>query len=259
MSALEAIHFGIDLAGARGGCTLAGLDQHLGIAVLEQASAADVMEVLASQPRAVVAVNGPVRPNLGLMMDGPFRKALSPAPRPGSWTDCRVAEYDLWQRGLRVARTPAEADRCPAWKRRGFSLYQDLLAQGFGWFSGRPGTGAARRIMETDPLVCYAALLERLPFRKKSLEGRIQRQLVLYTHRVDLPNPLRIFEEFTRYRLLQGILPLDDLLNQSQLDALSAAYAASIAAQKPDQVTMVGDPAEGQVLAPVRPLLARYD
>ena len=91
-----------------------------------------------------------------------------------------------------------------------------------------------------------------------SLEGRLQRQLALHERRVAVYDPMRIFEEFTRFRLLSGILPLGDLHSPGELDALVAAYTAWLAAKQPGSVTLLGDPDEGQVILPVAELKGRY-
>jgi hypothetical protein len=67
-----------------------------------------------------------------------------------------------------------------------------------------------------------------------------------------------LFEEITRHRLLKGILPLEPLYSAGELDALAAAYTAWLAALHPDQVTLLGDPQEGQVVLPGAELKFRY-
>jgi predicted RNase H-like nuclease len=108
------------------------------------------------------------------------------------------------------------------------------------------------------PYAAYAALLEVLPFPKYALEGRLQRQLVLYEHKVRLPDPMLVFEEITRFRLLKGILSLDQLYHAGELDALAAAYTAWMAANHAEQVSLLGDAQEGQIVLPVAKLKPRY-
>jgi predicted RNase H-like nuclease len=69
---------------------------------------------------------------------------------------------------------------------------------------------------------------------------------------------MRFFEEITRHRLLQGILPTQDLYTPGELDALVAAFTAWKAATYPDQVTLLGDPQEGQMVLPVVELKRRF-
>ena len=67
-----------------------------------------------------------------------------------------------------------------------------------------------------------------------------------------------IFEEITRHRLLQGILPIEDLYQVEELDAMVAAFTAWKAGTQPDQVSMLGDSMEGQVVIPTPDILSRY-
>jgi predicted RNase H-like nuclease len=101
-------------------------------------------------------------------------------------------------------------------------------------------------------------LLERIPLPKRSLEGRLQRQLALHSRTMAVPDPMRIFEEITRFRLMQGILPLEKLHTYHELEALVAAYTAWAAAKKPDEVTLLGDTEEGQIVLPAAALKLKY-
>jgi predicted RNase H-like nuclease len=112
--------------------------------------------------------------------------------------------------------------------------------------------------MEVYPHACFAALLGRLPFPKHTLEGRLQRQLALFDCKIKVSDPMLVFEEITRHRLLQGILPLEELYGPEELDAMVAAYTAWIAGMQPDQVSRLGDPEEGYLVLPVPELRDRY-
>jgi hypothetical protein len=139
--------------------------------------------------------------------------------------------------------------------RMGFSLHQKLENSGYCPY---PGGEADLQRLEVYPHACYTALLGTPPFPKYSLEGRIQRQLVLREQEVPVPDPMRLFEEITRHKLLQGRLPLDDLYSAAELDALIAAYTAWAAANRPTEITLLGHPEEGQMVLPVPELKPRY-
>jgi hypothetical protein len=194
------------------------------------------------------------------MAEAAFRDALHTRPKPGRWDRWRVAEYELRLRRIKVNRTPESAARAPGWMQAGFSVYKALEASGFRDFvaDGAPGeeTGRDRMFIETYPHAAFTTLLKRIPFAKTGLEGRIQRQLVLYVNGVNLPDPMQVFEEITRYRILNSELVLDDLLEPTQLDALIAAYTAWSTAK--GVFTMIGHPEEGQVVLPVAELLPHY-
>ena len=137
----------------------------------------------------------------------------------------------------------------------GFILHNRSGKLGYEVF---PSTDSQHQSIEIYPHACFATLLDVIPLPKHSLEGRIQRQLALYDQNINLPDPMRLFEEITRHRLLQGILPVDELYSPGELDALVGAYTAWLAATKPDQITLLGDPNEGQIALPVHELKARY-
>ena len=86
----------------------------------------------------------------------------------------------------------------------------------------------------------------------------MQRQLALHDQKVRVSDPMDFFEEITRFRLLHGILPLNELHTAGELDALIAAYTAWKAATQPEGVLLLGDAEEGQVLLPVAELKAKY-
>jgi hypothetical protein len=80
----------------------------------------------------------------------------------------------------------------------------------------------------------------------------------MYLHELKIPNPMYIFEEITRHRLLQGILPLENLYTPNELDALVAAYTAWVAATHPENITRVGDGEEGHIVLPVAEVKTHY-
>ena len=69
---------------------------------------------------------------------------------------------------------------------------------------------------------------------------------------------MRIFDEITRHRMLKGVLSLENLYQTEELEALVSAFTAQKAATQPDQVMLVGDPAEGQLTLPVPALKTHY-
>ena len=235
--------------------TYAALDAERRLLALAQGDLAEVVAFCGGQRRAVVALAAPIRPSRGLLQQPAYRDALEAPLRPGRWQEGRVAEFLLRRHNLRMLPTPADPARAPSWMRIGFRLYSQLLQMGYHPY---PAEESPHQVLETYPYAAFAALLGHLPFRKNTLEGRIQRQLVLQEQGLDLPNPLRIFEEFTRHRFLSGVLPTEGLFTPPELDALVAAWTAWKAATSPDEVTALGDPTEGQIVLPVAALRPRY-
>ena len=253
---------GIDIPGARRPLTYAALDADLNLIALADGNEDDVLAFVNGQDRAFVSVNNPRSTNQGYMASESFRSALNPRPKPGRWNKWRVAEYLLRQTRIKVQRTPHEVENAPIWMQKGFGIYNSLAKAGFEAYSQgfvpteAHNKGDGRFSVECYPHAAYTALLERIPFNKNSLEGRIQRQLVLFVNDVEVPNPMQIFEEITRYRLLQGELLLDDLYEPTQLDALVGAFTAYMASK--GEVSLLGHPLEGQIVVPVQPMLQKY-
>ncbi len=233
----------------------AALDRDLSLVSLGDGDMEEVAAFMAGQESAVVAICGPQRPNQGLMKLDQVRASLDPVPRPGRWRGFRVAEYQLYQRKIRTPRTRAQVENCPSWMQISIKMYERLTSLGYRPY---PSPDEPRQIMEVYPYAAYAVLLECLPFPKASLEGRLQRQLKLHDRGLEIPDPMRVFEEITRHRIMQGFLPLDGLYSAHELDALIAAYTAWTANMHPERVTVLGDPEEGQIVLPVRGLKTAY-
>lgn len=257
---VDTTFIGIDIPSVRRPLTYAAIDADQDLVGLGQGDVDDVLSFVAGQRRAFVAVNNPRRVSQGYMAEEAFRERLHTRPKPGRWDRWRVAEYELRLRRIKVRRTPREPAKAPGWMQIGFKIYRALETSGFADFRPPAGSDGAplpdRVMIETYAHAAFTTLLKRLPFARTGLEGRIQRQLVLYVNGVNVPNPMTVFEEITRYRLLNSELVLDDLLEPTQLDALAGAYTAWSAAR--GVCSLVGHPEEGQVVLPVAELLPHY-
>jgi len=246
---------GIDPTAGKNPFVYAAIDHQKDLLALGEGDLDTILAFVAGQQQAVVAINAPSQPNRGFMEEDFFREKLKPQPRPGRWLGYRVAEYILVQCGIKIPRTPAKGEPSPGWMEMGFVTYQRLSQLGFVNYTG---DDSPLQMLEVYPHGAYTALLDRIPFQKKALEGRIQRQLVLYENDLNVPDPMRMFEEITRHKLLQGVLPFDQLYSSEELDALVAALTAYIAATKPESITLVGERTEGQVIFPVPSLKKMY-
>ena len=100
---------------------------------------------------------------------------------------------------------------------------------------------AEKQIIETNPQHCFRAFIGQTPLSRRTLEGRLQRSAVLYEQGLQITDPVDIFEEVTRYRLVQGILPLENIYSSKELDVIVAAYVAWLAINRPGQIVLKGD------------------
>lgn len=246
---------GIDPTAGQRPFSYAAIDIDLKLLALGAGDIDEVLAFAAGQRQAYIAVSAPSRPNCGMMGQDDVRLRLTPQPRPGRWNNFRVAEYQLRQHNIYCPNTSAREEDCPNWMQMGFNLYRRLEKLGYQPY---PLEQSPRQWLEVYPHACYTALLGLVPFQKSTLEGKIQRQLVLFDQGLNVSDPMRIFEEITRHRILQGILPEKELYSPGELDALVSAYTAWKAANHPEETISLGEPGEGMVIIPVRELKNSY-
>lgn len=254
MNLNDSVYIGIDPASGNKDFSYAVLDGNLNLVALADADLEELAAFLAKQESAFVAINAPSGINRGLVK----RKLEEEQSAPGHalrGVDIRLAEYELRERGIALTGTPSREEFCPAWMQAGFGLYRNLSGLGFKPYYA---DGAHTQVLETQPHACFCVLVDGILFPKSTLEGRLQRQLVLYDRGLRINDAMGFFEEITRFKLMRGFLPTDILYSPEQLDVLVAAYTAWLAANRPDEVTRVGDRSEGQVILPVRELKSKY-
>jgi hypothetical protein len=233
--------------------TYAALDKDLNLLALADGEMDEVTAFIAGQSSATVAVNAPAGVNRGLVREMTKRKMLTPYQIRR--TDLRLAEDELREHGITVIKTPASADACPAWMQAGFELYRKLGKMGFQKYPDKDSTCL---VLETNSHACHCVMAGQVPLARLSLEGRLQRQIVLYEQGLRIKDPMDFFEEITRYKLSRGIWPMELLYLPDQLDALAAANTAWLAAQKQEDTFMIGDVKEGTMVLPGRELKEKY-
>ena len=126
--------------------------------------------------------------------------------------------------------------------KHGQEMYADLkrkfIQAGFKPFSHK---SSPKQSMETNAQDCFHALSGHKLFPRRALEGRLQRSAILYEQGLQITDPVDMFEEITRYKLIQGILPLEKLPSANELDALVAAYLAWLSINRPGQTVPKGE------------------
>jgi len=254
MDSNNSIYIGIDPTSGDKDFGYAVLDNSLNLIALTEADMEELVEFLGEWDAVIAAVNAPTRINQGVVKKK-LTDARSGPGRAVRGTDIRLAEYELRERGISVAGTPSREEYCPAWMQLGFTLYQQLSQIGFKPF---PANGVGCQVLETHPFACFCALAESIPFPKPTLEGRLQRQLILNDKGLRITDGMTFFEEITRFKLIRGILPQDVLYTPEQLDVLVAAYTAWLVVNHPKEVTGVGDNDEGQIILPTVDLKEMY-
>lgn len=253
MNSSDPLYIGIDPTAGRKPYTFAVLNAECNLVNSSCGEMNEIMELVEGQSTVTIAVNGPRKPNLGLVRKEMEQNGLLPGQLRG--TNLRKVEFFLREKGIPINATPSQTDQCPEWIRSCFDLYLALEKMDFQPF---PTSGASKQILETHSHASFCAMLKQQPLSKPTLEGRLQRQLTLYENKVGIKDPMQFFEEITSYHLLQGILPLEAIYPPEQLDALVAAYTAFLAAREPKKVLVVGDKDEGLIVLPVSELLDKY-
>ena len=249
----DTTYVGIDPTSSRKTFTYAALDRDLNLIALADGEMEEVLSFLAAQKSATVAVNAPAGVNRGLVRAKIKKEMLTKQQVRGA--EYRIAEFILREHGIAVSGTPATATACPAWMKIGFELYRKLGKLGFKKF---PDAESPHQILETHPQAGFCVLLNDTPLPKPTIEGRLQRQLLLYEQGLRVKDPMDFFEEITRHKMLKGIWPVELLYQPEQLDALVAAFTAWSAVHKPGQVVSIGDEKEGTIVLPARELKEKY-
>jgi len=247
----ETTCIGIDISTGRHPVTFLAIDHDCRLLAQGNGQIDDVLAFCAGQSAARVAINAPSQTNHKVMARQEVRLSLFPDLSPGRWTHLRLAEFALHEAGISIPRTGETEKECPSWMRLGFKVYHHL--QEFG-YQPYPGGGEAdRQWLETQSDAAYWSLMNHVvPFTGKTLEGRLQRQLVLHEAGLPVSDAMRFFEELTRYRLLHGILPLENIYTPEELNAWAAAYTAWCSINRPESLIQFGDQEEGIIFLPIR-------
>ena len=126
--------------------------------------------------------------------------------------------------------------------RQAKEIYKDfresIMQAGFKPYSTKNGS---KQFVETNAQECFRELIGKKPLPRRTLEGRLQRSAVLYEQGLLITDPVDVFEEITRYKLVQGILPLEDIYSSKELDAIVVAYVAWLAINRPGQIALQGE------------------
>ncbi|MBM3125718.1 MAG: DUF429 domain-containing protein [Chloroflexi bacterium] len=249
----KALFIGIDPASILDSPVYSCLDTELNVLKLGGGTLDEILSGIQEADTITIAINAPAKPNRGLVKNLLTRRSKESHQIRGS--DIRLCEFELRERGIVISGTPSNEELCPPWMQTGFALFNKLERSGY---SNMDSMSSRNRVMETNPHACFCVMTGRVPFFKTALEGRLQRQLVLYERGVRIKDPMEFFEEVTRYKIIHGNLPMELLYSAEQLDVIVAAYTAWVAAQKPEKLKAVGDPSEGRIYLPEIDLKEKY-
>jgi hypothetical protein len=103
-------------------------------------------------------------------------------------------------------------------------------------FSSASEEGDTKRWFETDAQECFREWIGQSPLSRRILEGRLQRSLILYEHGLRIKDPMDVFDEITRFKLIHGTFRIENVYAAKELDALMVAHLAWMSVNRPDQV-----------------------
>jgi hypothetical protein len=231
---------GVDTVAGRKPFTYVALDPRCNLLAVGKGDVVDVLSFAAGQASALIALSPPSR--VKAWKRAQPETSLVPL---GRFLGQPQLELDLIQES---GAPPAAPAGMPGWLRACFTLAGQL--QSIGYCAFQSSQDAPRQWLETQAEAGFHAMLGLPPFPYGTLEGRIQRQLVLSNQELGVPDAMEFFEEITRYKLLHGVLPADNVLPQPELDAWMAAYVAWLACHEVDKLHVHGSAQEGLVYLP---------
>ncbi len=211
-----AIYLGVDTAGSPKPFSYVALDGECRLLVLGQGRLKDLLAFIAGQSAAIVAINAPPPGRAGA--DG--QESLFPldaaARHPGGEAEATVRA--AWAGGDGAKASPR--------LRNAAAVYGYLDELGFRLY---PAEEAPRQVLETDGEAAYRVWVEKQLYPARTLEGRMQRQMILAQQRLPVSDPMDFLEEVTPRKLAHGLLPLERISAAGELQAWMAAYVAWLA------------------------------
>ena len=240
------VYMGVDPSQRYKPYVYAALDSSRRIVALGSGPLREIQSYTAGLGSAIITINGPQFTNQGLLTEANRGQKLFELESVKD-ENIRLVEASIAAEGVRATRTPAHENDCMMWIKRGFKLYARLQKLGYSQY---PNSGD-RLYCESMSEAVFSRLIGGAPlFEQGTLEGRLQRQLILFEQKVVLNDAMSFFEEVTRFRLLHGVLPMDDIYQSGELNALACAYLAWLLAHKLDQTEMLGEDREGRIFLP---------
>lgn len=232
-------YIGIDMQAVQKPYFYAALEGDLQIIATGHGRVADVLAYLSGQSSALVAVNGPIcaqRSTGDCLQDGLFDLS---EPQ-GKYVPLRTGEAQLISRGFTYSVPGKTVERS-------LDLVSRLREMNYTIFGE---TDATRAFLETQcDAACWLSTGHK-PYDAHTLEGRLQRQLLLCEFGLPLQDPMVFLEEFTRHRLRTSQVPMEQVIPAHELRALMAAAIAWLVDIRPEVVERLGNTGNGEIFLP---------
>lgn len=197
----------------------------------------DVLSYLAGLSSALVAVNGPVctrESDREVRQSGLFDQA-SPADESAG---ARTGDMELASRGFTYSISGKTEERSIALasglRELGYTLHGEIHSD--------------KVYLETNCDAAFWLATGRMPYDARSLEGCLQRQLILCEMGIHLKDPMDFLEEFTRHRLRTSQIPMEQILPGYELRAMMAAATVWLVDNFPENVEHIGKAGAGEII-----------
>jgi hypothetical protein len=238
-------YIGIDVQAAQKPYYYTALDENLEEIACGHGRLADVLAYLAGQSSALVAINGPVWvPQTETVFS---QAGLFGGEQSSGFGSHRGVDIELISRGYQVIPVPPAGKKAPVWMERSLELALEVKQLGYSMVDGLHSN---HEFFETNTDAAYQLITGSPPYDSRSLEGRLQRQLLLYEFGFLLKDPMVFLEEFTRYRLRTSNVPLNQIGVAHELRAMMAAATAWLVDNRPETLEHIGQSSDGVIILP---------
>ena len=226
---------------------MAAIDDNAKLIALSSGNLGDTLAYISGVKNAIVGINSPSNTNYGYVKKSKVIEDIKETNMKLSTYNMRICEYELFVKGYTPGFTPSSIKKCPKWVRNGFRLYKRCQELGYSISQIEINK---KSLVEVNTETSFKKFANYQLLDKITFEGRLQRQLILYEMGMDIPDPMCYFEELTRYRLLNGNLPLEDIYQIEELNAICAAFSVYLLLQRNSLAEWIGEPDEGQIMVP---------
>jgi hypothetical protein len=232
-------YIGIDVQAVQKPYFYSAMNSNLEVIACGHGRLPDVTAYLAGQTSALVAVNGPV-----CLPHDSVQIGLFEGGEDGSQPVTRAGDRELEDRGFHDLAVQDHMKKTPLWVERSLELAESLARLEYSQKGGQ------KKYFETQSDAAYWLATGAMPYESRSLEGRLQRQLLLWEFGMAVKDPMNFLEEFTRFRLRTSQVPMDQILPGHELRAMIAASTAWLLDNHPERVEHFGVDTAGEIILP---------
>ncbi len=246
------VFLGIDPGSGREGMTYVALDAEKRLLAIGGGKMPDILAYAAGQADVLAAVNHFYKPSQDASSTE-LQQRLFPEFGDDLFGRLRKEAVERLESSAGVGTVGMIEKDTRSAQQRSNLLVQQLEGLGYHPF---PAEEEKRQWLRFSAQATFVSLCGGRLFDARSLEGRLQRQLILFEEKLPIKDPMDFFEEVTRRRLLLGRLPYEVIYAPGELNALAGAYTAWLAAFDHQRLVKEEDGSESGWYLPLPPLPA---